>query len=81
MVPYPFHNSNDQRHNPRSATILVSKNINLRIKDALTCRPEGLRDRPRVHQDLYAGMQNSAMPPQITPSRELAELSYFPDEY
>ena len=39
-----------QKAQPKNATILVSKDINLRIKaDALGLHGGGLRDRPRVH--------------------------------
>src|SRR5439155_5063132 len=77
-----------QKAQPRNATILVSKDINLRIKaDALGLQAEDY-ETDRVHiKDLYTGMiELSATPGELASFRANGELElnggkrYFPNE-
>ncbi len=78
-----------QKAQPRNPTILVSKDINLRIKaDALGLQAEDY-ETDRVHiKDLYTGMIELTLSPQaIAAFRANGELElnggkkYFPNEY
>jgi PhoH-like ATPase len=78
-----------QRAQPRNATILVSKDINLRIKaDALGLQAEDYETDRVFIKDLYTGMVELTMPSaQIASFRANGELElnggkkYFPNEY
>lgn len=78
-----------QKAQPRNATILVSKDINLRIKaDALGLQAEDYETDRVFIKDLYTGMLELMMPPsQIASFRANGELEvnggkqYFPNEY
>ena len=79
-----------QKAQPKNPTILVSKDINLRIKaDALGLAGRGLRDRPRVHQGpLHRHDRNGrSARSKIASFRANGELElnggkkYFPNEY
>jgi PhoH-like ATPase len=77
-----------QKSQPKTHTILVSKDINLRIKaDALGLQAEDYEtDRVRI-QDLYTGMFDlSVSPEKLATFRAKGELDlsnkgYFPNEY
>ncbi len=78
-----------QKAQPKNLTILVSKDINLRIKaDALGLQAEDY-ESDRVHiKDLYTGMIELSVPPEKLASfRAKGELElngaaeYFPNEY
>ena len=81
--------SNIQKAQPRNATILVSKDINLRIKaDALGLQAEDYETDRVFIKDLYTGMLELTMPAQqIASFRANGELEinggkkYFPNEY
>ena len=74
---------------PRSQTVLVSKDINLRIKaDALGLQAEDYENDRVLIKDLYTGMiELSVRPEQIAAFRANGELAldggrrYFPNEY
>jgi PhoH-like ATPase len=78
-----------QKAQPRNATILVSKDINLRIKaDALGLQAEDYETDRVFIKDLYTGMLELTMPPaDIASFRANGELEinggkkYFPNEY
>lgn len=78
-----------QKAQPRNATILVSKDINLRIKaDALGLMAEDYESDRVFITDLYTGMVDLAMPSEkMTSFRAKGELAldsgkqYFPNEY
>ena len=78
-----------QKAQPRNATILVSKDINLRIKaDALGLQAEDYETDRVFIKDLYTGMLEIQMPPsEIASFRANGELEvnggkkYFPNEY
>jgi PhoH-like ATPase len=78
-----------QKAQPRNATILVSKDINLRIKaDALGLQAEDYETDRVFIKDLYTGMIELTVPPQqIASFRANGELElkagkkYFPNEY
>jgi len=78
-----------QKAQPRNATILVSKDINLRIKaDALGLQAEDYETDRVFIKDLYTGMIEMSLPPQqIAAFRANGELElnggkkYFPNEY
>jgi PhoH-like ATPase len=78
-----------QKAQPRNGTILVSKDINLRIKaDALGLQAEDYETDRVFIKDLYTGMLELMMPPQdIAAFRANGELEvnggkkYFPNEY
>lgn len=78
-----------QKAQPRNATILVSKDINLRIKaDALGLQAEDYETDRVFIKDLYTGMLELTMPPaDIASFRANGELDikggkkYFPNEY
>jgi PhoH-like ATPase len=78
-----------QKAQPRNATILVSKDINLRIKaDALGLEAEDYETDRVFIKDLYTGMLELTMPSQqIASFRANGELEvnggkkYFPNEY
>ena len=78
-----------QKAQPRNQTILVSKDINLRIKaDALGLQAEDYENDRVFIKDLYTGMIEMAVsPPQLASFRANGEYeldggkSYFPNEY
>jgi PhoH-like ATPase len=78
-----------QKAQPRNATILVSKDINLRIKaDALGLQAEDYETDRVFIKDLYTGMIEMMVPPQqVAAFRANGELElkggkkYFPNEY
>jgi PhoH-like ATPase len=78
-----------QKAQPRNDTILVSKDINLRIKaDALGLQAEDYETDRVFIKDLYTGMLEIQMPPsEIASFRANGELEinggkkYFPNEY
>lgn len=78
-----------QKAQPRNATILVSKDINLRIKaDALGLQAEDYETDRVFIKDLYTGMLELTLPSQqIASFRANGELElnggkkYFPNEY
>ncbi len=78
-----------QKAQPRNATILVSKDINLRIKaDALGLQAEDYETDRVFIKDLYTGMLELVLPSQqIAAFRANGELEikggkkYFPNEY
>lgn len=78
-----------QKTQPRNATILVSKDINLRIKaDALGLLAEDYETDRVFITDLYTGMVDIPLPPdKITAFRAKGELpldggkTYFPNEF
>ena len=78
-----------QKAQPRNATILVSKDINLRIKaDALGLQAEDYETDRVFIKDLYTGMVELTLPSQqIASFRANGELEvnggkkYFPNEY
>jgi PhoH-like ATPase len=78
-----------QKEQPRNGTILVSKDINLRIKaDALGLQAEDYETDRVFIKDLYTGMLEITMPSQsIASFRANGELEinggkkYFPNEY
>ena len=78
-----------QKAQPRNETILVSKDINLRIKaDALGLEAEDYETDRVFIKDLYTGMLELTMPSQqIASFRSNSELEvnggkkYFPNEY
>jgi PhoH-like ATPase len=78
-----------QKAQPRNATILVSKDINLRIKaDALGLQAEDYETDRVFIKDLYTGMLEMTLPSQdIASFRANGELEinggkkYFPNEY
>jgi PhoH-like ATPase len=78
-----------QKAQPRNATILVSKDINLRIKaDALGLQAEDYETDRVFIKDLYTGMIELTVPQQqIASFRANSELElkpgkkYFPNEY
>jgi PhoH-like ATPase len=78
-----------QKAQPRNDTILVSKDINLRIKaDALGLQAEDYETDRVFIKDLYTGMLEIQMPPsEIGSFRANGELEinggkkYFPNEY
>jgi PhoH-like ATPase len=78
-----------QKAQPRNATILVSKDINLRIKaDALGLQAEDYETDRVFIKDLYTGMLELTLPAQqIAAFRANGELEinggkkYFPNEY
>jgi PhoH-like ATPase len=79
--------ANIQKSQPKNETILVSKDINLRIKaDALGLQAEDY-ENDRVHiQDLYTGMMEMTVAPEkIAAFRAKGELKLeqklFPNEY
>jgi PhoH-like ATPase len=81
--------SSIQKAQPRNATILVSKDINLRIKaDALGLQAEDYETDRVFIKDLYTGMLEITFPSQqIASFRANGELEinggkkYFPNEY
>jgi len=78
-----------QKHQPKNPTILVSKDINLRIKaDALGLQAEDYETDRVFIKDLYTGMvEMPAGPQQLAAFRAKGELElksgrqYFPNEY
>jgi PhoH-like ATPase len=78
-----------QKTQPKNATILVSKDINLRIKaDALGLQAEDYETDRVFITDLYTGMMEIAVSPaKIAEFRAKSELAlddgkkYFPNEY
>ena len=77
-----------QKAQPKNATILVSKDINLRIKaDAMGLQAEDYESDRVLIKDLYTGMVELTMPSQqIASFRSEGELElkgkkYFPNEY
>jgi PhoH-like ATPase len=78
-----------QKSQPRNPTILVSKDINLRIKaDALGLQAEDYETDRVFIQDLYTGMiERRATPQEIASLRSTGRLEigdgkkYFPNEY
>lgn len=78
-----------QKAQPRNATILVSKDINLRIKaDALGLQAEDYENDRVFIKDLYTGMiEVSVSPEKIAAFRAKGEMElnggkqYFPNEY
>ncbi len=78
-----------QKSQPKNATILVSKDINLRIKaDALGLMAEDYETDRVFITDLYTGMIDLTVPPErITAFRTKGEFElddhkqYFPNEY
>jgi PhoH-like ATPase len=81
--------SSVQKAQPKNPTILVSKDINLRIKaDALGLQAEDYENDHVSITDLYTGMIEMTMPPEkMTEFRAKGELylnggkKYFPNEY
>lgn len=80
---------NIQKEQPRSATVLVSKDINLRIKaDALGLQAEDYETDRVFIKDLYTGMiEVTVTPEKLASFRANGELElnggkqYFPNEY
>jgi len=78
-----------QKSQPKNATILVSKDINLRIKaDALGLAAEDYETDRVFITDLYTGMMEMSVPPEkIAAFRKSSEIElesgkkYFPNEY
>ena len=78
-----------QKAQPKNATILVSKDINLRIKaDALGLQAEDYENDRVLIQDLYTGMiEMSVSPERLATFRANGELEinggkkYFPNEF
>lgn len=78
-----------QKANPRIKTVLVSKDINLRIKaNALGLEAENYENDRIFLTDLYSGMIEMTVPPaQMVKFRNEGELAlgdkaaYFPNEY
>jgi len=81
--------SSIQKAQPRNATVLVSKDINLRIKaDALGLQAEDYETDRVFIKDLYTGMIEMTLPSaQVAAFRANGELEledgkkYFPNEY
>jgi len=78
-----------QKSQPKNPTILVSKDINLRIKaDALGLAAEDYETDRVFITDLYTGMMEMSLPPEkVATFRKSSELeldrskTYFPNEY